>query len=73
MLAGGARVVTEQGRGVTDAYLEGARRALEACLRSGAKVAILKARSPSCGRGSIYDGTFTRTRRRRWRHRSPAP
>jgi uncharacterized protein YbbK (DUF523 family) len=25
----------------------------------GAKVAILKARSPSCGHGMIYDGTFT--------------
>jgi uncharacterized protein YbbK (DUF523 family) len=61
VLAGGARVVTEQGRDVTDAYLEGARRALEACVSSEARVAILKARSPSCGMGSIYDGTFSRT------------
>jgi len=60
VLAGRARVVTEQGRDVTGAYLEGARRALEACASSGARVAILKARSPSCGRGSIYDGTFSR-------------
>jgi uncharacterized protein YbbK (DUF523 family) len=51
---------TEQGRDVTDSYLEGARRALEACESSGARVAILKARSPSCGMGSIYDGTFSR-------------
>jgi uncharacterized protein YbbK (DUF523 family) len=60
VLAGRARVETEQGRDVTDAYLEGARRALEACETSGARVAILKARSPSCGMGSIYDGTFSR-------------
>jgi uncharacterized protein YbbK (DUF523 family) len=52
-------VVTEQGLDVTDAYLDGANRALEASLRSGARVAILKARSPSCGRGAIYDGTFS--------------
>jgi uncharacterized protein YbbK (DUF523 family) len=58
VLAGRARVVTEQGRDVTGAYLEGASRALEASVSSGARVAILKARSPSCGRGAIYDGTF---------------
>jgi uncharacterized protein YbbK (DUF523 family) len=61
VLAGRARVVTEQGRDVTDAYLEGARRALDAALTHGARAAILKARSPSCGRGAIYDGTFSRT------------
>jgi uncharacterized protein YbbK (DUF523 family) len=61
VLAGGARVMTEQGADVTDAYLEGARRALDACESSGARVAILKARSPSCGASSIYDGTFSRT------------
>jgi uncharacterized protein YbbK (DUF523 family) len=61
VLAGRARVVTDQGRDVTEAYLEGARRALEAARRSGARVAILKARSPSCGKGAIYDGTFTRS------------
>jgi uncharacterized protein YbbK (DUF523 family) len=59
VVAGRARVVTEQGLDVTDAYLDGANRALEASLRSGARVAILKARSPSCGRGAIYDGTFS--------------
>ena len=61
VLAGRARVVTQQALDVTDAYLEGARRALEACVRSGANAAILKARSPSCGIGSIYDGSFSRT------------
>jgi uncharacterized protein YbbK (DUF523 family) len=59
VLEGTARVVTEHGRDVTGAYLEGARRALEASQSSGARVAILKSRSPSCGNGAIYDGTFS--------------
>jgi uncharacterized protein YbbK (DUF523 family) len=61
VLAGRGRVVTEQGKDVTNAYVEGARRALEASQSSGAKVAILKSRSPSCGNGAIYDGTFSRS------------
>ena len=61
VLAGRARVVTGEGVDVTDAYLKGARRALEAARRTGARSAILKARSPSCGTGRIYDGTFSRT------------
>lgn len=27
----------------------------------GCQEAILKARSPSCGAGKVYDGTFTKT------------
>lgn len=63
VLAGRARVVTRSGRDVTDAYLTGARRALDAARRAGARAAILKARSPSCGKGSIYDGSFSRATR----------
>jgi uncharacterized protein YbbK (DUF523 family) len=63
VLAGRARVVTNAGRDVTDAYLEGARLALAAARRTGARAAILKARSPSCGRGTIYDGSFGRSTR----------
>ncbi|HVF53325.1 MAG TPA: DUF523 domain-containing protein [Actinomycetota bacterium] len=58
VLAGRARVVTEAGADVTDAYLRGAHRALEAARISGAREAILKARSPSCGKGCIRDGSF---------------
>jgi uncharacterized protein YbbK (DUF523 family) len=60
VLAGRARVVTRDGRDVTGAYLAGARKALEAARAAGASRAILKARSPSCGKGAIYDGSFTR-------------
>ncbi len=61
VLAGRARVVADTGRDVTEEYLRGARKALEAAREAGAEVAILKARSPSCGKTAIYDGTFTRT------------
>lgn len=61
VLEGRARVVTADGTDVTAAYLEGARRAVQAARRTGATSAILKARSPSCGAGATYDGTFSRT------------
>lgn len=61
VLAGRARVLTNEGEDVTDAYLVGARKALDAARRTGAGRAILKARSPSCGAGAVYDGSFTRS------------
>ena len=61
VLAGRARVVTNEGVDVTEAYVKGAERALAAARRVGATTAILKARSPSCGVGRVYDGTFSRT------------
>lgn len=61
VLDGRARVVTSAGVDVTEAYLQGARIALERAREAGADTAILKARSPSCGRGCVYDGTFSRT------------
>ena len=61
VIEGRARVVTEDGVDVTEAYLAGARRALATARRTGATTAILKARSPSCGKGAVYDGTFSRT------------
>jgi uncharacterized protein YbbK (DUF523 family) len=49
------------GHDVTDAYRRGARAALALARAAGAGEAVLKARSPSCGVGRVYDGTFTRT------------
>ena len=59
VLAGRARVITSDGSDVTQAYIAGARKALEAALRSHARRAILKARSPSCGACGVYDGSFS--------------
>lgn len=58
----GARVVTRDGRDVTAEYRRGAEAALEAARREGAAAAVLKERSPSCGSGEIYDGSFTGAR-----------
>ena len=63
VLAGRAKVLTRDGVDVTDAYVRGARKALTAAQEAGAAVAILKARSPSCGLGRIYDGTHSGTLR----------
>lgn len=46
---------------VTDYFLKGAQSALAKCQELGIKVALLKARSPSCGSSQIYDGSFSRT------------
>lgn len=57
----GDRVVTKDGRDVTEAYLRGAQEALKLAMLFGCDTAILKARSPSCGARAIYDGSFTGT------------
>lgn len=62
VLDGTARVLTCQGDDVTGPYLEGARICVDLAARHGIRVAVLKARSPSCGNRETYDGTFTATR-----------
>ena len=57
----GARILDESGADVTSAYLRGAQETLRLARLLGCKTAILKARSPSCGAGQIYDGTFSGT------------
>lgn len=64
VLDGRARVLTDDGVDVTAEYLEGARIAVQRALQNGCKVAVLKARSPACGCGAIYDGTFSNTLRK---------
>ena len=58
VLEGQARVVNIEGKDVTAEFLAGAQKALRVARRWGIKEAILKARSPSCGVGRIYDGSF---------------
>ena len=57
----GHRVVTREGGDVTEQYRRGAEEALRLCRLLGCEAAVLKERSPSCGHGSIYDGTFSGT------------
>ena len=61
--ADGRRVVTKDGGDVTDAYQRGAEETLRMARLYGCEHAILKARSPSCGCGQIYDGSFSGTLR----------
>ncbi|MCM1992471.1 DUF523 domain-containing protein [Oceanirhabdus seepicola] len=48
-----------EGDDVTDEFLKGAQETLKIAQAIGAEYAVLKARSPSCGFGKIYDGSFT--------------
>lgn len=57
----GDKVINKEGLDVTENYNVGANLALEKALNNNCKIAILKAKSPSCGSGKIYDGTFTST------------
>ena len=57
----GDRVVNKLGHDVTEEYRKGAETALYLARRYGCTCALLKERSPSCGSGAIYDGSFTGT------------
>ncbi len=54
----GGRVYAKSGLDVTDNYMRGAQEALRLARLYGCKIAVLKERSPSCGAGAVYDGSF---------------
>lgn len=55
----GDEVYMKDGRRVTENYRKGAEEALRLCRLLGIEKALLKERSPSCGEGFVYDGSFT--------------
>lgn len=59
VLAGQARVIARDGSDVTSAFVEGAEMALKTAQERRCVMAILAARSPSCGNRDIYDGSFS--------------
>jgi len=59
VLLGKGKVLTEDGTDITQSFLKGAFETLKLCRLYGVERAVLKANSPSCGCGSIYDGTFS--------------
>ncbi len=59
VLEGTARVMAEDGCDRTAEFIKGAEKTLETAKKLGAKRAWLKSKSPSCGLGRIYDGTFS--------------
>ena len=56
----GTKVINSIGEDVTNAFVNGANKALELAKKHNVKKAILKYKSPSCGKGKIYDGSFSR-------------
>ena len=57
----GSRVLLADGTDVTCEFAAGAEKCADAVMAAGAPLAVLKAKSPSCGVNLIYDGTCTST------------
>lgn len=62
VLDGERPVLCADGAEVSAAFVAGAEQALALVRRHGIRLAVLKARSPSCGNLENYDGSFTGTR-----------
>lgn len=54
-------ILDASGADRTAAYARGAQAELARAKEAGCELAILKAKSPSCGSGEVYDGTFSGT------------
>ncbi|MBC9252658.1 purine-nucleoside phosphorylase [Pseudomonas alcaligenes] len=59
VLDGSRPVLTDLGMDVTAEFVAGAEIALRLARQHGLRVAVLKARSPSCGNLQNYDGSFS--------------
>lgn len=59
VLAGQARVINAAGEDVTEFFVKGAQECLAVMRKAGIDEAVLQRRSPSCGVGKIYDGSFS--------------
>ena len=62
IINGETKVFMDDGRDVTDNYKKGAEEVLRLAKELNINKAILRKKSPSCGCGEIYDGTFTHTK-----------
>jgi len=55
----GDKVLASDGSDISEQYCRGAEIALDVAKRNAVDLCVLKANSPSCGKGVIYDGTFS--------------
>jgi len=55
----GGKVISKTGEDLTEAFVDGAKQVLKIAKENNCSIALLKQRSPSCGNGLIYDGTFS--------------
>lgn len=61
VLNGTARIIDKNGVDITEIMICGAEKALQICLENSITKAYLQTKSPTCGSGKIYDGTFSDT------------
>jgi len=57
----GTSVIRQNGDDVTTEFEAGSQKCTETALINDVSFAILKSRSPACGCGQVYDGTFSKT------------
>ncbi|MBE6619413.1 MAG: DUF523 domain-containing protein [Ruminococcaceae bacterium] len=55
----GDKVISKDGRDVTEFFVSGAKKALDIAKENDCKYAILKSLSPSCSVCGVYDGSFS--------------
>ena len=60
ILNGKGKIINNKGKNVTAEFIQGAEQSLQLGLGAEVKIAVLKSKSPSCGIGKIYDGSFTK-------------
>ena len=61
ILNGKGKIITNKGKNVTAEFIQGAKKSLQLGLEAKVEIAVLKSKSPSCGIGEIYDGSFTKS------------
>ena len=59
VLIGKAKILNIDGLDITEQMLIGTQKSLQICLEKNVKKAYLQTKSPTCGCGKIYDGTFS--------------
>lgn len=62
VLDGNSKVIAKDNSDGTEMFIKGAEETLKIAKSVGAKYAVLKSKSPSCGKGIIYDGSFSGTK-----------
>ncbi len=58
VLEGKAKILNSQGTDVTEAFIRGAEEVVKMAQMHKITEAVLKANSPSCGKGYVYNGNF---------------
>ena len=57
------RVYHNDGTDVTENFIRGSQECLRICMGNGCVKAVLKSKSPACGKGTVYSGDFSGTLR----------